>query len=75
MADAVEEEEFRDDEGLDEHDNAGCDDSQKGNYVHHADDVEDDVPRASHGVAGSTGALEARHCSGSCCSNEGRRKT
>ena len=56
MGDAVEEEELRDDEGFDQHDEAACDDGEKGDYVHHAKDIEDDVAWSSQG------AVEERHC-------------
>ena len=49
MADTVKEEEFGDDEGLDQHDEASCHDSQKGDYVHHTDGVEDDVAWTGQG--------------------------
>lgn len=55
MGHTVEEEEFRDDEGLDQHDEASCDDGKKGDYIHHADDVEDEVAWTSQG------SLEERH--------------
>lgn len=64
MTDAVEEEELRDDEGLDQHHNASGDDGQERDDIQNADDVEDDVPRTSHGIAGAVGALEARHYGG-----------
>ena len=47
MAHTVEEEEFGDDEGLDEHGEAGADTGQEREYVHDADGVEDDVAWAS----------------------------
>lgn len=43
MADRVEEEEFRDDEGFDEHGEAGDNDGEETDDVHGPDDVEDDV--------------------------------
>ena len=49
MADTVKEEEFGDDKGLDQHDEASCYDRQKGDYVHHTDGVEDDVAWTSQG--------------------------
>lgn len=58
MADTVEEEELGDYEGLDEHDEASCDDREKGNYIHHSDDVEDEVAWASQGT------VEERHLCG-----------
>ena len=39
----VEEEELGCNRGLDKHDDAGCDDCQESDDVHHADAVEDDV--------------------------------
>ena len=66
MADTVEEEELRDDEGLDEHDRAGGDDGQQSDDVEDADDIKDDVAWASQGVAGATRAFEERHCGGGC---------
>ena len=50
MADAVEEEEFGDDEGFHEHGEAGTDAGEEGNDVHGADDVEDDVAWTSQGL-------------------------
>lgn len=64
MAYAVEEEEFRDYEGLDEHDGASRDDREERDDVEDADDVEDDVPWASQRVAGAAGALEDAHYGG-----------
>lgn len=55
MANAVEEKEFRHDEGLDEHDGACYDDGDEGYDVDHADCVEDNVARPSQR------ALEERH--------------
>lgn len=43
MSDGVEEEELGRNGGLDKHDDAGCDDCQESDDVHHADAVEDDV--------------------------------
>lgn len=43
MGDSVEEEELGRNGGLDKHDDAGCDDCQKSDDVHHTDAIEDDV--------------------------------
>jgi hypothetical protein len=43
VGDSVEEEELGRHRGLDEHDDAGCDDCQEGDDVHHTDAVEDNV--------------------------------
>jgi hypothetical protein len=43
MGDSVEEEELGRHRGLDEHDDAGRDDCQEGDDVHHTDAIEDDV--------------------------------
>ena len=43
MSDGVEEEELGRNGGLDEHDDAGCDNRQETDDVHHADAVEDYV--------------------------------
>jgi len=53
---AVEEEEFGDVECLDQHGEACCGDSDQGDYVYGADDIEDDVAWASQGL------LKERHC-------------
>ena len=55
MGDAVEEEEFRDDKGFDQHDEAGGDDGEEGDYIQHTEDVEDDVAWTSQG------SVEERH--------------
>ena len=55
MADAVEEEEFGDHKGLDQHDRAGSNDGDEANYVHDADGVENYVAWTGQG------ALEERH--------------
>lgn len=55
MGNAVEEEELRDDEGLDEHDGACSDDQDEGYDVPYADCVEDNVARPCQG------AFEKRH--------------
>ena len=60
MADTVKEEEFRDDEGLDEHHDAGCDDGQKGDNVQSPKNVQNDETWSSQGIA-ATGPLEATH--------------
>lgn len=62
MADRIEEEEFGDDEGLDEHGEAGDDDREQGDDVEGADYVEDDVAWTSQWF------LKERHfCRGGCC--------
>ena len=43
MSDGVKEEELGRNGGLDKHDNAGRDDCQESDDVHHTDAVEDDV--------------------------------
>jgi hypothetical protein len=43
MSDCVEEEELGRNGGLDKHDDAGCNDCQESDDVHHTDAVEDDV--------------------------------
>ena len=45
VGDGVEEEEFRRDRSLDQHDYAGGDDSHEADHVHDADTIEDDVAR------------------------------
>lgn len=55
MADSVEEEEFGDDEGFDEHREGGDDDGEEADDVHGADDIQDDVAWTSQGF------LEERH--------------
>lgn len=60
MAHTVEEEEFGDDEGLDEHREACTDAGDEGDDVHHPDNVEDDVAWASQGLF----ALPERHSGG-----------
>ena len=42
----IEEEEFGDDKGLDQHDRACSDDCQKGNYVDDSDNIKHDVASA-----------------------------
>ena len=58
MAHTVKEEEFRDDEGLDEHGEACTGAGDEGNDVHDADGVEDDVTWTGQGFL----ALPERHC-------------
>ena len=58
MGDAVEEEEFGDVEGLDEHGEGGGRNGEEGDYVDDADDVEDDVAWTGQGL------FEERHCGG-----------
>lgn len=62
MADCVEEEEFGDDEGFDEHGETGDDDGEEADDVHGSDDVEDDVAWTCQRF------LEERHlgCFGFC---------
>ncbi len=55
VADAVEEEEFRDDKGLDKHYGAGGDDGGEPDDVHDAEDVEDYIAWTGQG------AFEERH--------------
>lgn len=55
MCDAVEEEEFGDVEGLNQHGEAGSYACRQGDYVDDADDVEDDVAWACQGP------VEERH--------------
>jgi len=58
MTDAIEEEELGDDESLDEHGKACCNDCSENDYIASADDIEDDVASAIEGF------LEERH---GCC--------
>lgn len=60
MAHAVEEEEFGDYKGLDEHREACTDAGEEGNDVHDTDDVEDDVAWSRQGFL----ALPERHVVG-----------
>lgn len=62
VADRIEEEEFGDDEGLDEHGEAGNDHREQGDDVEGADYVEDYVAWTSQWF------LKERHfCSDGCC--------
>ncbi len=58
----IEKEELADDERLDNHDSAGCNDCQQADNVEHAYDIEDDISwsgqrfsEAAHGGRGSLG--------------------
>lgn len=50
MTDPVEEEEFGDDKGFDQHDGAGGDDGQKSDDVHDPEGIEDYVAWACQGA-------------------------
>jgi hypothetical protein len=54
VSDSVEEEELGRHRGLDEHDDAGRDDCQEGDDVHHTDAVEDDVAWPSQRLGGES---------------------
>lgn len=58
MTDAVEEEEFGDDESLDKHDQACCNNGEQDDDIAGAYDIENDVARAVEGF------LKERH---GCC--------
>jgi hypothetical protein len=51
MLASIEEEEFANDEGLDQHDRTRRDDCQQTDYVEDADDVEHDVSSAGQGLS------------------------
>lgn len=58
MANAVEKEEFADDECLDQHDEGCCNYREQANNIADSDCIEDCIARTGHGF------LEQRHCSG-----------
>lgn len=70
MSDSVEEEELGRNGGLDKHDDAGCDDCQESDDVHHADAIEDDVAWPSQRLGRESHLAAVRYALFGACSLE-----
>ena len=65
---SVEEEEFADDESLDNHDRASCNNSQQADDIEHSDDIKDDISwssqRSSEAAHGCSRTVDCEEVAG-----------